>query len=76
MTDFEDAVCVAAAEAADCELVVTRDPQGFAGSPVRVVDPTTALALLSAGRTKTARGPTGCSGGARRPRPGRPGSSR
>jgi predicted nucleic acid-binding protein len=47
-SDFEEAVCAAAAEAAGCELIVTRDPTGFERSPVRVVDPGTALALLSA----------------------------
>lgn len=47
--DFEDAVCAAAAEACGCTLVVTRDPAGFRGSPVPVVDPLTALALLDRG---------------------------
>jgi predicted nucleic acid-binding protein len=45
-TDFEDAVCAAAAEAAGCDLIVTRDPAGFRFSPVQTVDPSTALALL------------------------------
>lgn len=45
-TDFEDAVCAAAAEAAGCDLIVTRDPAGFPASPVPAVDPPTALALL------------------------------
>jgi predicted nucleic acid-binding protein len=44
--DFEDAVCAAAAAASGCHVVVTRDPEGFPGSPVRVVDPGTALAWL------------------------------
>lgn len=44
--DFEDAVCAAAAEAAGCHGVVTRDPKGFHHSPVRVLDPGTALAWL------------------------------
>jgi predicted nucleic acid-binding protein len=44
--DFEDAVCAAAAEAADCDLIVTRDPAGFKGSPVPTVDAATALALF------------------------------
>jgi predicted nucleic acid-binding protein len=52
LPDFEDAVCVAAAEAAGCDLVVTRDPRGFARSPLRVVDPTTALAILAASGAK------------------------
>jgi predicted nucleic acid-binding protein len=47
--DFEDAVCAAAAEAASCDLLVTRDPGGFKDSPVLVVDPVTALSLLHGG---------------------------
>ena len=45
--DFEDAVCAAAAEACECDALVTRDPAGFPDSPVEVVDPATALAWLS-----------------------------
>ena len=44
--DFEDAVCAAAAEAAGCNFIVTRDPAGFRGSPVPTVDPATALMLF------------------------------
>jgi predicted nucleic acid-binding protein len=44
--DFEDAVCAAAAEAASCDLLVTRDAGGFERSPVLVVDPVTALSLV------------------------------
>ena len=44
--DFEDSVCAAAAEACDCHAIVTRDPRGFAGSRVRVIDAATAAALL------------------------------
>lgn len=44
--DFEDAVCAAAAEAARCDVLVTRDPKGFPDSPVLVMDPPTALSLL------------------------------
>jgi predicted nucleic acid-binding protein len=44
--DFEDAVCAAAAEAAGCDTLVTRDPRGFPRSPVLVVDPRTAVSLL------------------------------
>ena len=47
--DFEDAVCAAAAEAAGCDLIVTRDPLGFKGSPVPSVDPATAWALFAPG---------------------------
>lgn len=44
--DFEDAVCAAAAEAARCDVLVTRDPKGFPDSPVLALDPVTALSLL------------------------------
>ncbi len=47
-TDFEDAVVAAAAEAAGCDAVVSRDPAGFAKSPVPVLTPKAALALLEA----------------------------
>jgi predicted nucleic acid-binding protein len=47
--DFEDAVCAAAAEANDCDAIVSRDPGGFAGSPVEVLDPAAALLWLSEG---------------------------
>lgn len=45
--DFEDAVCAAAAHAAECDAVVTRDVKGFRGAPIRVLDPKTALAALA-----------------------------
>ncbi len=44
--DFEDAVCAAAAAAASCDVIVTRDLAGFRGSPVPAVHPAAALALL------------------------------
>ena len=44
--DFDDAVCAAAAEASGCEAIVSRDPKGFANSPVPVIEPETALAWL------------------------------
>jgi predicted nucleic acid-binding protein len=47
--DFEDAVCAAAAEAAACDLLVTRDGAAFKDSPVLAVDPVTALSLLRGG---------------------------
>jgi predicted nucleic acid-binding protein len=47
--DFEDAVCLAAAEAAGCSMLVTRDPAGYRGAALPIVDPGTALALLSKG---------------------------
>jgi predicted nucleic acid-binding protein len=45
--DFEDAVCASAAEAAGCDLLVTRDPGGYPRSPVNVIDPAGALLLLA-----------------------------
>ena len=45
--DFEDAVTAAAAESAHCDLIVTRDPKGFPGSPVRVMEPEAAAPLLA-----------------------------
>ncbi|HEX9189496.1 MAG TPA: PIN domain-containing protein [Vicinamibacteria bacterium] len=65
-TDFEDAVCAAAAEAAGCDLIVTRDPGGFRGSPVPVVDAATAVSLLG-----EPKGPEGVSEGASRYERGR-----
>ena len=44
LTDFEDAVTAAAAESAGCELIATRDPRGFIGSPVKALSPELALA--------------------------------
>jgi len=47
LTDFEDAVTAAAARLARCECIVTRDPKGFQGSPVRSLAPDAVLPLLS-----------------------------
>ncbi len=47
--DFEDAVCAAAAEGAGCDSIISRDAKGFVKSPVRVLDPRAALALLREG---------------------------
>lgn len=46
--DFEDAVCAAAAEAAGCDLIASRDPAGYPDSPLPVVEPAAALRLLVA----------------------------
>lgn len=45
--DFEDAVCAAAAEASGCEVIVTRDPDGYPNCAIPVVEPAAALAWLS-----------------------------
>jgi hypothetical protein len=46
--DFEDAVTAAAAPASDRAYVVTPDPKGFRGSPVRALGPEAALPILEA----------------------------
>jgi len=45
-SDFEGAVTAAAARFANCECIVTRDPKGFRGSPVRCLTPEAANPLL------------------------------
>jgi predicted nucleic acid-binding protein len=45
-SDFEDAVTAAAARFAGCECIVTRDPKGFRGSPVRCLTPEAVTPLL------------------------------
>jgi predicted nucleic acid-binding protein len=44
--DFEDNLQVASAVEAKLEAIVTRDPNGFAGSPLPVLTPTEFLAKL------------------------------
>lgn len=46
LSEFEDAVTAAAARLAGCECIVTRDPKGFRGSPVRSLTPEAAIPLL------------------------------
>lgn len=45
-SDFEDAVTAAAARLAGCDYIVTRDPKGYRGSPVRPVTPEALLPIL------------------------------
>jgi len=45
-SDFEDAVTAAAARSAGCDCIVTRDPKGFRGSPVRALTPEAVTPLL------------------------------
>jgi len=45
--DFEDAVSEAAARAAGCEAIVTRDPKGFRTAGLPVLTPETAAPLLA-----------------------------
>ena len=46
LSDFEDAVSAAAARLAGCEFIVTRDPKGFLGSPVRSLTPEAVTPIL------------------------------
>ena len=46
--DFEDAVQMAAAEAADCNHLVTRNPKDFEAGPVQSLQPADFLAIISA----------------------------
>jgi predicted nucleic acid-binding protein len=46
-TDFEDAVTASAARLAGCDYIVTRDPKGFRGSPVRTLTPEAVTPLLA-----------------------------
>jgi hypothetical protein len=50
--DFEDAVSAACAASAKCDAIVTRDPAGFVGATLPVVDPAAALALLNRSRRR------------------------
>ena len=47
LSDFEDSVTAAAARLAGCECIVTRDPKGFRGSPVRSLTPEAVMPLLA-----------------------------
>jgi len=49
LSDFEDAVTAAAARLAGCNYIVTRDPRGFRGSPVRSLTPEALTPLMSRG---------------------------
>ncbi len=45
--DFEDAVQMAAAEAAGCKYLVTRNPKDFKEGPVQALQPADFLAIIS-----------------------------
>jgi predicted nucleic acid-binding protein len=47
-SDFEDSLQIASAIEASVDAIVTRDPAGFAQSPVPAISPTDLLAQLSA----------------------------
>ena len=46
--DFEDAVCAAAASAAGCQAIVTRDRRGFKNAGLPALTPSEALAIVLA----------------------------
>jgi len=50
--DFEDAVTAACAVAVKCHAIVTRDPKGFAGATLPVVEPAAALSFLEKSRQR------------------------
>jgi predicted nucleic acid-binding protein len=47
LSDFEDAVTAAAARLAGCDCIVTRDPKGFRGTPVRSLTPEAVTPLFN-----------------------------
>lgn len=47
-TDFEDAVCAAAASANQCQAIVTRDRRGFKKARLPALTPAEALAIVLA----------------------------
>jgi hypothetical protein len=47
--DFEDNLALACARIARLDAIVTRDPRGFAGSPVPVLPPAELLAQIAKG---------------------------
>jgi predicted nucleic acid-binding protein len=47
-SDFEDAVCAAAASATGCQAIVTRDRRGFKKARVPALTPAEALAIVLA----------------------------
>ena len=46
LPDFEDSLTAAAAQLAGCDVIVTRDPKGFRGSPIRTLTPEAVLPIL------------------------------
>lgn len=57
-TDYEDNVIIAAAVAGGMDVIVTRDPAGFAHSPVEVLSPAELLQRLAASVTLPPSEPT------------------
>jgi predicted nucleic acid-binding protein len=48
--DFEDAVTAAGARRAKCDAVITRNPRGFKGGPLKVLTPSEAVAWIRASK--------------------------
>ena len=46
--DFEDAVCAESARTAQCDALVTRNPDDYAESVVPILDPHSAVAVVAA----------------------------
>jgi predicted nucleic acid-binding protein len=46
LIDFEDAVTAAAGQICGCHFIVTSDPKGFRGSPIRALGPEAMLPML------------------------------
>jgi hypothetical protein len=64
-SDLEDNVSLACAMAAGLDAIVTRDPRGFAGSPIPVLSPAELLTRISPGdqaTTERGQGPVGDAG--------------
>lgn len=47
LADFEGSVAAVAAQHSGCDLIVTRDPKRFRGSPLQSLSPEEALPLLA-----------------------------
>jgi hypothetical protein len=45
--DFEDSIQFSVGESIDAEYVITRDPKGYTGSTIKVIDPKAFLDLIS-----------------------------
>jgi predicted nucleic acid-binding protein len=45
--DFEDSIQYSAGESIDAEYIITRDPKGYAGSNIEVIDPKAFINLIS-----------------------------
>jgi predicted nucleic acid-binding protein len=60
-SDYEDNLQIAAAEEAGLEAIVSRDPAGFAHSPIPVLTPAELLQRLAAAKKHSTAGPSSTS---------------